>query len=396
MTLPMSDKESLKHVSRATLERALRVALRPVDPPAGFVPRVLSLALGLTNKGDFVKAPILALCLIHGCVSLSAQTRHFVRGTVSSVSSTQLEIRDDEGKLDIVGIPVDVKVQELTSGHTDLQSAVPANATDISSGDRVVIAVNDQPSGPALASKIILMKATDAEKARAMSTDDWSHGVQGFVEAVHPESKTVTIKRQETEAITVHLDDKAQLLRYASDSVKFADAKPSSLDAIHTGDQFQARGTLAPDRRSFSAIEVIYGSFRNISGRVMSVSSTMDSLTIQDAISHSIQSVALTPNTQIRKLTPAEAKAFLSRVDAASAATQPSGSSDLTKLFSTLTPLTPKQLRVGDQVFIAEAGSAPAITAISILGGVGPILDRLGSDTAINLEPWNLSSGGPQ
>jgi hypothetical protein len=71
--------------------------------------------------------------------------------------------------------------------------------------------------------------------------------------------------------VTVALGGNAVLLRYAPDSVKFSDAKPSTFEQIKVGDQMRALGTNSEDSSHFTAEKLMSGTFRNFGVTVVSV-----------------------------------------------------------------------------------------------------------------------------
>ena len=98
----------------------------------------------------------------------------------------------------------------------------------------------------------------------------WDHvtrGVSGTVTAVDAGKKEITIRPPSLgtqQLVVVTLKDNAPLRRYAQDSVRFADAKPATINDIKTGDQLRARGEKNPDGSRFEADEVVTGSFQTV------------------------------------------------------------------------------------------------------------------------------------
>ncbi len=61
------------------------------------------------------------------------------------------------------------------------------------------------------------------------------------------------------------------LLRYAPNSIKFADAQASNIAALKVGDQLRALGTKSEDGSHYAAEKVVFGTFHNIGATVISV-----------------------------------------------------------------------------------------------------------------------------
>jgi hypothetical protein len=53
--------------------------------------------------------------------------------------------------------------------------------------------------------------------------------------------------------VIIHSSNTTVIRRYAPDSVKFDDAKPGTLQQIHSGDQVRARGDRSADGSELSA-----------------------------------------------------------------------------------------------------------------------------------------------
>ena len=124
--------------------------------------------------------------------------------------------------------------QSLTNA-TDLTFADLAEASMMARG--TVSA--DQKSVPAL--QIIVMTKGDLAKQEAERLE-WRRGILGVITALKPDTKEITISNRTmagTQAVVIPISDKTEMRRYAPDSIKFGDAKPSSFD-LKVGDQLRA------------------------------------------------------------------------------------------------------------------------------------------------------------
>src|SRR5258708_35437320 len=88
-----------------------------------------------------------------------------------------------------------------------------------------------------------------------------------------------------TRSVVIHTSQATVIRRYASDSMKFEDAKPSTLAEIHPGDQLRARGSRGPDGTELTAEEIVTGSFRNVAGTVNSVDAVTVKISVEDLLS---------------------------------------------------------------------------------------------------------------
>ena len=93
------------------------------------------------------------------------------------------------------------------------------------------------------------MSQGDIAGRQAAERADWDRrGATGVVADVAADSVTINVRTLEgVKPLVLTPAANAVLRRYAADSVKFADAKPSQLSDIHKGDQVRARGNKTPD-----------------------------------------------------------------------------------------------------------------------------------------------------
>src|SRR6202034_1978659 len=81
-------------------------------------------------------------------------------------------------------------------------------------------------------------------------------------------------------SIAINTTPKTLFRRYDPDSVKFDDAKPSSLDQVKPGEPLRALGTRRADGTTVDAEAVVTGSFRNIAGTTRSVDPASKTITV--------------------------------------------------------------------------------------------------------------------
>jgi len=94
------------------------------------------------------------------------------------------------------------------------------------------------------------MKKEDISQKQASDREEWQkHGAGGLVSSVDPATNTIIVSLPaigEKKNLTVHVSKDTIMRRYAPDSVKFDDAKPSTLDQSSPAISFAlvARATL--------------------------------------------------------------------------------------------------------------------------------------------------------
>ena len=135
-------------------------------------------------------------------------------------------------------------MQRVAPGEKSLKNAETIQISDIAIGDKVL--VNSDPA-TASARRLIVMSAKAITKHDESDRMAWTtHGVSGIVVAKTGDDLTLRLRSMQGETQAHVLVSSATGFRkYAADSVKFADAKPSSLADVQVGDQLRARGERA-------------------------------------------------------------------------------------------------------------------------------------------------------
>ena len=104
--------------------------------------------------------------------------------------------------------------------------------------------------------------------------------------------------------VTVLVTPKTIVRRYSGDSVRFADAKVSTLAEIQPGDQLRVRGTKSADGSTITADELVTGMFRNYSGLIASIDATAGTVTLKDLATKKTVTVAVRANSDVRRIPP--------------------------------------------------------------------------------------------
>lgn len=377
------------------------------------------------------RAVISAAVLTVACVSLAcaqaaqsgatnvAATRAI--GTVQTISGNNFTLKNDQGVSFTVTVQDGAKVLRLEPGQTSLSGAVPMQLTDVQTGDRVLASGN--PGGgehTILASSVIAIKKADVQAKQQQDLQAWTtHGVGGLVASVDPAAGTISLKVAAlagAKTVTVQTSKTTQVLRYAADSVKFDDAKPSTLDAVKPGDQLLARGTHSPDGDSITADAIVSGAFHNLSGMIGSVNAAQSSITMKDATTKQMFTVKISPDSQLRKLTPQEANMLAARMKASSNGNAQAGDNaqggqgggrgfgragrsgvgqggDLSQVIARAPAVTLADLQKGDAVMIVSTSGTGngEVSAIQLVAGVEPILEAA---PAAALPAWDVGGDG--
>lgn len=340
-----------------------------------------------------------------------------VVGVVKSSQPGSLTMTSDTGGEVTVTLTATTKLLRVEPGQTDLKNATPIQASDIQPGDRILVrapSANDPHSMTALA--VIVMKQADVSSKQQHDREDWQkRGESGLVTAVSAPNVTIsTGGLSASRSITVTTTPATVVRRYSEGSVKYDDAKPSSLDQVKVGDQLRAKGERSADGTQLTAEEIVYGSFRNIAGPVTAVDSASGTLTVQDGIEKTAVIVKVSASSQIKKLPPEMAQRIAMRLKAAGAGSgdkpaqpapanqasspeRPSGPPDFQRFLNRIPNSQLADLQKGDVVMIVSTpgdGMNP-VTAITLLVGVEPILSAAPSRAAsMLLSAWTLGTPG--
>jgi co-chaperonin GroES (HSP10) len=305
-------------------------------------------------------------------------------GTIKAVSGNTLTMASDKGAIINVTVAEGARLLQLAVGSKDLKTATPSQLSDIAVGDRALVtgAAGDAP-GTFTARRVILMKSSDIAQMQADQQADWKdHGTGGIVSAIDPSTGTITIAAG-TKKIAINTSSKTIFRRFASDSAKYQDAKPSMLAEIQPKDHLQARGITSADGASMQAEEVISGSFENLSGELLSVDAVTGNITLKDLATKKVVTVNVTANSNIRALPPQMAARFAAQSNGGGQAagggsgTRSSAASDLSQVIGRLPSAALADLHKGDAVMIVASApmvNSSVITAITLLTGVDPIL----------------------
>ena len=242
----------------------------------------------------------LSLLAIHSSAQAPANTS-FVGTVAAFKSGTEIEFKPDTGAPVDVQVTPDTLAQKIAPGETSLKNAVGANITDLMIGDRVLVTLE---SGTNNARRVVIMSATDISRRDEADRQDWNtRGLSGVV--AERNGDTIAIRSQSLQGETrqtVTVSDQTKFRRYAADSVRFADAKPSRAGEISVGDQLRARGQKSADGNSVAAEEVVFGTFLVTAGSVVSANPDTKEITLKETGSGKPVVVQLTPDSRIKQM----------------------------------------------------------------------------------------------
>lgn len=305
-----------------------------------------------------------------------------VMGVVTDLKpdTRQVIVKTAAGNVVTVTLSDRTTFMRIPPGEKTKDKFVPIGATDFVVGDNVFARgrmTEDRKSMPAL--EFYVMSQTDIAQKRERERDEWSkRGVAGTVSSLNATTNEISLDLRTPEGpkpIVVAAGAQTQFRRYAPDSVRFSDAKPSSFAELKVGDQLRALGTKSADGARFTPEEIVAGSFQTIGGAITEINLEKQEIKINDLLSKHVVTIVVTKDSSLRKYP---------------------GTGDLQETFEQLPPFTLQELKAGHLILISSTkGADPArVTAIAIVSGVGPLLQKAqGNRAAVSLGA--MSVGGP-
>ena len=366
----------------------------------------------------------------------SIAAKHAI-GEVKSIDVPQkiMSIKTDSGNTVFVTITDRTIYKRLAPGEQDLTKAVDITVADIGEGDRVMArgtVAADRKSVPA--QMIIVMTKGDLAKKQEAERLEWRRrGILGVITALKPDAKEITISNRTmagTQSVVIPVDDKTEMRRYAPDSIKFADAKPSTFGELKVGDQLRALGDKSQDGLKFTPVKVVTGAFRTVAGTVKEVNAATGEIKITDLEKKHPLTIVVKTDTVLRKFpAPSEMGAMMGMVrgqggpggpgggapggqaPAGGGQARPGGAGpggpggpgrggpNINDMLERLPTIAVADLKVGDTIIVSSTqGVDPSrLTAIALVSGADTLLTMLAPRPAAGQAPnpaGGLGGGG--
>jgi hypothetical protein len=336
-------------------------------------------------------------------------------GVVTKIDAAarQIVLKTEAGAEITVVLQPTASFRRVAPGETDLRNASTIAITEISTGDRILArgkASDDQKS--VAATLIVVMSKSDIANKQASERADWDkRGVTGNVTAVGGDQIAINVRGPGGVKPLIIIPGKDVVVRrYAPDSVKFVDAKPSTIAEIKTGDQVRARGDKSEDGTKMTADEIVSGSFRTIAATVNSIDTAQNQMRVTNLEGKKPVIVKVNQDSLMRKLPAQMAQALAARnrpsEDGASSNAGAGGGrgapgggrgggrgGDLQQVVERAPSVTLADLKPGDAIIVLSTVGATSdqMTAITLLAGVEPILTAPGrKDMALG--EWSLGA----
>lgn len=235
-------------------------------------------------------------------------TSNRVMGELKAIDSAakQITVKTDASSVVTVTVADSTGYSRIPPGEKTLDKATKITFADLGVGDRVLAVgkVADDYKSATARALIVISKGDLAKKQEAERLEWRRRGIVGVVSAVKPDAKEVTITTRSTmgtQAVVMSIPEKLDMRRYAPDSTKFGDAKPSAFEELKVGDQVRALGNKSADGTRFTPERIVSGSFRMVAGTVTAVDAATGELKIKDLQGGQALTVVIKPDSVIRK-----------------------------------------------------------------------------------------------
>ncbi len=231
------------------------------------------------------------------------------------------------------------------------------------------------------------------------------HQIAGVIMALNPRKKEITLQVRTPEGsvpVTIEAPGEIRWLRYAPDSLKPEDARPTSFSELKVGDQLRARGQRSSDGMRFTADEIISGALTRISGQITGVDSSAHTLTMKSGPMGHRVTVTVGEKTILKRLRPEVSSRLMSTTPDVTragdsskkqAAAERAGgvSRNLQQLWASLPAIPLADLKEGETVLVfgSTGTEAARITAISVLTGDAALITRLQGEASQNAQEMN-------
>jgi len=372
------------------------------------------------------------MVLMAATVLVGAQTQAPSRivGTITAISSNALTVKTDQGQVHQVQVPSTAALKRIAPGQRDLSTAETIQFIDLAIGDRALVKLDpNAPAGTEEALQIVAVKQEDLALKQQKDREDWQkRGAGGLVKSVDAGTGTIVLSNgagATAKTVTVHTTKTTMLKRYAPASVRFDDAQPAPIDAIHAGDQLRARGQKNADGTEIAAEEIVSGSFRNISGTIASLDTAGSTLIVKDLATKKQVTIHVTTDAQMRRLPDMMATMLAAQLKGAPGGGAPpngmapapiaqaqrpaggqwsqsaghfgphgeNGGGDPQQMLSHAPAVQLADLKKGEAVMLVSTEGTAEVTAITLLAGVEPLLEAPAASQNL-LANWSMSGGG--
>jgi len=354
-------------------------------------------------------------------LSASAQTTEnsmkpvIVPGEVTSIDAGKVTVNTKDGAMEIA-LNDKTEYKRVSAEKPSLSTATPVALTDISVGDKVAISVIfGADKKPQPARTVYLMTKADIAQKQTKESAEWrTRGIAGRVTAIDALASKITVEQRGlmgTTNVVVTPKENIKYLRYAPDSVKYSEAKVSSISEIKPGDMLRALGDKSADGTTMTAEEIVSGAFQTRAGTVKSIDTAKNEIVVTDLATKKDFTIAVIPSSILKQFPAEQAQRMAqfqmggqgggfrpggqgqgnANAPAANAnppangngarpgfggGMRPGGGAGLDDMLDRFPTIGPADLKAGDVIAVSSTKNSDLdrITAIKLISGVEPFL----------------------
>ena len=335
-------------------------------------------------------------------------------GEVVSIAPGKMIIKGDTGEVEVV-LNEKTEYKRLSAEKPSLTTATAVSLTDIAVGDKVMVTGTRGADGKSLPAKVVyLMTKADISQKHEKEKQEWrTRGIAGKVATVNPQTNQVTVEIRglmgNMTTVTVTPKADAKFKRYAPDSIKYDEAKDSTLAEIQAGDMIRVLGDKNTEGTSMAAEQLVTGAFQTIAGTVKSIDAAKGEIVITE-LQNNKDITVVAAETSVMKRFPAETAERMAGAQNPTGGARPvgqggaqpaggqaqpaagqgaprvmggpggpgmrPGGGGLDEMIERFPSITVADLKVGDMIAISSTknGTTDRIKAIKLLAGVEPFI----------------------
>ena len=258
-----------------------------------------------------------AFSLVFGQTPDAAVKPTYYVGDVAAISQKSITITTKSGPSEVVLTDKTAYKRSSAENPKDLASATAGALTDISVGDKVIVSALLAKDGKSMnARSVYFMTKADIAAKNAKEAEDWrKRGIAGKVTSVNAQTGKISVDIRSltsSTALVVTPKDKAKFIRYAPDSERFDEAKPSALAEIKAGDMLRAIGDKNADGTVFSAETILTGAFQTLAGTVKTIDAGKNEVVIKDLQTGKDVTILLADASVLKRFPPEMAERMAS------------------------------------------------------------------------------------
>jgi|GEM_PF-943754 len=298
-------------------------------------------------------------------------------------------LKTDSGEIIRLAAKDSTVCLRIPAGEKTLSKAVPIKFEDISIGDRV-LAHGTKTDQTFAAQRLVVMPVAEVAKKREHDLDEWKRrGIGGVAREVNSQTGEITLELRGMGAGTRVgvVTTKANFRRYVAGSLRFEDAKASTLSEVRVGDQLRALGDKSADARSFVAEQIVSGAFKTIGVTVVGIDPQKHEIHATTLDQKKPITIAINQDSVLHRISSPVAAAIAQKVrsDAGKpSAPQPGQKSappviDVQQMIDTLPAISIADIKAGDVLAVTGAveQDESRIVAIKLSTGVDLVLKAL-------------------